>query len=59
VTYQRVMDILERNKGIGTAVKIQMDGKVFATDFTVSGIDMLKSQLALIIGYGNVKILGE
>lgn len=55
-TCNKVLDIFCNYKGSGCKVKIQLEDKVYDLGFTVSGIDMLKSQLIGIVGYGNVII---
>lgn len=61
ITCNKIVEILTQNRGSGGNVKIQKkedDGyKVYTLDFTVAGMDMIKSQLIGIVGYGNVKIV--
>ncbi|NCA92475.1 DNA polymerase III subunit alpha [bacterium] len=60
-TCNKVLSILNQNKGPGGSVKIQKKEKegykVYNLEFSVAGIDMIKSQIMGIVGYGNVKII--
>ncbi len=57
--YDKVMGILSDYRGGSNAVKIQMDGKLYELGFRIMGIDSLKNSLTGILGYRNVKILGD